>query len=192
MNEYTYKKKYNIFRNNKGFSIVEMLIVVLIIAIIAGVISVVYINSVKSQKDLLNKAGAEINIRTALYTITKEIREASGFSIASNNQVKFSADINNDSTVEDVEYVLTGSNNNFTLNKKINNGNNIFILSNITNNDIFSYYKDSSGSALQTPLSSQDLLSFKLIKINFTVNKEPSNPSKAVNFSTVVSLRNRQ
>jgi len=189
--KFIYFKNNNIFKNNKGFSLIEVLLVIVIFSIIASVISVVYINSVRSQKDLINKADSEINIRTALYALTKELREASNFSLATNNQIKFSADINNDSALEDVEYILTGTNNNFTLYKKINNGNNKFILGNIINNDIFSYYNDNNSSALQTPLSSNDLLTFKMIKINFTVNKEPTIPSKAVNFSTVVTLRNR-
>ena len=178
-------------KSAKGFSLVEMLIVVLIISVIAGIISTVYITSVKSQKDILNKASSETNIRTSLYSITKDIREATGVLSATNNYLKFNADINNDSVSEDVEYILTGSSSVYTLNKKVNGGSNIFIMDHITDSSIFSYFTDSSGSALQVPLSSQNLSAFKLVKINFTVNREPSNPVKSVSLSTVVSLRNR-
>ncbi len=182
----------DIFNNEKGFSLVEMLIVVLIIAIIASLITTVYITSAKSQKDIINKAGSESNMRTALYIMTKDIREATDVSAATSDYLKFSADINNDSVSEDVEYILTGSSSAYTLNKKINGGSDIFIMDYIIDNSVFSYFTDSSGSVLQVPLDSQNLSTFKLVKINFTVNREPSNTIKAVNLSTVVSLRNRK
>lgn len=182
----------DIFNNEKGFSLVEMLIVVLIIAIIASLITTVYITSAKSQKDIINKAGSESNMRTALYTMTKDIREATDISSAKSDYLKIKSNVNNDSIDEVVEYILTSSNGVYILNKKINGGSDIFIMDFITSNNVFSYYANISGSALQVPLSSQNLSSFKLIKISFIVNREPSNTIKAVNLSTVVSLRNRQ
>lgn len=180
----------DIFNNEKGFSLVEMLIVVLIIAIIASLITTVYITSAKSQKDIINKAGSESNMRTALYTMTKDIREATDIISAKSDYLKIKSNVNNDSIDEVVEYILTSSNGVYILNKKINGGSDIFIMDFITSNNVFSYYANISGSALQVPLSSQNLSSFKLIKISFIVNREPSNTIKAVNLSTVVSLRN--
>ena len=180
----------DIFNNEKGFSLVEMLIVVLIIAIIASLITTVYITSAKSQKDIINKAGSESNMRTALYTMTKDIREATDIISAKSDYLKIKSNVNNDSIDEVVEYILTSSNGVYILNKKINGGSDIFIMDFITSNNVFSYYANISGSALQVPLSSQSLSSFKLIKISFIVNREPSNTIKAVNLSTVVSLRN--
>ncbi|MCL5072488.1 MAG: prepilin-type N-terminal cleavage/methylation domain-containing protein [Actinobacteria bacterium] len=177
--------------DSRGFSLIEMIIVVSIIAVIAGIISSVYITSIKSQEQVLNKAKSETDMRTALYVITKDIRGASNVSSADTDYFKFKSDINNDSIIEDIEYILSLSNGRYVLYKKINGGNNIFILDYITNNNIFSYFATSAGSELVVPLSIQDMNSFKLIKISFDINREPANPARATILSTVVSLRNR-
>jgi len=177
-----------LFKEEKGFTIVEMLLVSLIVAIIATIISMLYISSIRSQKDLLNKAGSETNLRTTMYSVSQDIRGASDVSIAGNDYIKFT------SGADIVEFVLVSSNGTHILNKKITSGGSTttkFIMENITNNNIFSYYLTSTGSALSVPLSSQNLTDFKLVNLNFTVNKEYLNPDKDVSLSTMVSLRNR-
>jgi prepilin-type N-terminal cleavage/methylation domain-containing protein len=184
LNNFNKNKIYNLFKKENGFSIVEMLLVVFIIAIVATVISMLYISSVRSQKDLLNKAGSESNLRVTMYSIAKDIREATNVSLAQNNRIIF----NSGSDI--IEYVLTST----TLNKKVTSGGNTttkYIMDYITDNNIFSYYLTSTGSSLPVPLSAH-LSDFKLVNINFTVNKEPSAPVKAVSLSTMVALRNRQ
>ena len=183
------KNIFNSLRKENGFSIVETLLVVFIIAIVATVISLLYMSSVKSQKDLLNKAGSETNLRTTLYSVAKDLREATDITTAKSDYIKF----NSGSDI--IEFELTASNGTYTLNKKITAGGTTdtkFIIEYITNNNIFSYYSTDTGPALTVPLSEPDLLAFKLVKLNFTVNKEPSLPAKAVSLLTTVSLRNRK
>jgi prepilin-type N-terminal cleavage/methylation domain-containing protein len=178
----------SLLKKENGFSIIEMLLVFFIIGIIATVISMIYIYSVRSQKDLLNKAGSESNLRNTMYIVAKDIREATDVSIATNDYIQFN------SGLDVIEYKLTASNGTYTLSKKTTSGSNIstkFIMESITNNNIFSYYLTSSGAALSVPLSVH-LTDFKLVNLSFIVNKEPLIPAKAVNLSTMVSLRNRQ
>jgi prepilin-type N-terminal cleavage/methylation domain-containing protein len=187
LKNFSKSKRYNLLKNENGFSIVEMLLVVLIIAIVTSVITMIYIYSVRSQKDLLSKAGSEANLRTTMYSIAKDIREATDVSIAENNHIKFN------SGADILEYELTASSGTYILNKKITSGGTTttkFIMKYITNNNVFSYYLTSTGAALSVPLSVH-LSDFKLVNISFTVNQEPSIPVKAVNLSTMVSLRNR-
>lgn len=189
MKNFSKSKIYNFIKKENGFSIVEMLLVVFIIAIVATVLSMLYIYSVRSQKDLLNKAGSESNLRTTMYSIAKDIREATDVSIARNDYIKFN------SGADILEYELTALNGTYILNKKITSGGNTttkFIMNYITNNNIFSYYLTSSGATLSVPLSAADLSTFKLVNLSFTVNKEPLIPAKAVSLLTMVSLRNRQ
>ena len=192
-------KTYYLFKKESGFSIVEMLLVVFIIAIVATVISLLYISSIRSQKDLLEKAGSEANLRTTMYSIAKDIREIGDRKedespnevlAARSDYIKFlkgaSADI--------VEYELTSSNGTYTLNKKITSGGittTKFILGDITDNNIFNYYTSSDSAAFPVPLSESDLSSFKLVKLNFIINKKPLETAKALNLSTMVSIRNR-
>jgi len=203
--------KLDNFKNNKifgtpkkenGFTIVELLLVVVIIAIITAVISMLYISFVRSQKGLLNKAGSEANLRTTLYVVAKDIREAAGINAADSGRI-----IINTSTdpaiISTIEYVsILQSNKTYTLNKIVTTGGVTadpkFVMEYIINKDIFSYYityittPDGVPPVPFTlPMSAQDLLDFKLININFTVNKEPSLPARAVSLSTVVSIRNR-
>ena len=197
-------KIFNIFKNEKGFSIIEMLLVIIIIAIVATVITMLYISSIRSQKDLLNKAGSESNLRTTMYSVAKDLREAdatgvavvnsvtvvTGVIIARNNYIKFTSGLG----TETIEYVSTLSNGTYVLNKKVTIGGittTKFIMGYITSDNIFSYYSTVSGAALPAPLSVQNLIDFKIINLSFIVNKEPSTPVKAVSLSTMVSLRNR-
>ena len=62
------------FKN--GFSLIELLIVTFIIMIIAAVASVLYLNTIRSQEDILSKAKSQKDARTALYLMEKEIRES--------------------------------------------------------------------------------------------------------------------
>ncbi|MHB1347938.1 MAG: PulJ/GspJ family protein [Candidatus Humimicrobiaceae bacterium] len=192
-------KTYYLFKKESGFSIVEMLLVVFIIAIVATVISLLYISSVRSQKDLLDKAGSEANLRTTMYSIAKDIREIGDRKedgspneviAARSDYIKFlkgtAADI--------VEYELSSSNGTYTLNKKITSGGTTttkFIMGDITSNSIFNYYTTSDSAAIPVPLSEADLSVFKLVKLNFIVNKKPLETAKALNLSTMVSIRNR-
>jgi prepilin-type N-terminal cleavage/methylation domain-containing protein len=187
LKNFLYHKKFNIFKKENGFSIVEMLLVVFIIAIIATVISMIYLSSVRSQKDLLNKAGSEASLRTTLYSVAKDIREATDVSEARNDYIKFT------SGSDTIEYELISSGGTYKLNKKVTAGgvtNTKFVMDYITDNNIFNYYLTSTGAALSAPLSAH-LSDFKLVNISIIVNREPSVPAKAVNLSTTVSLRNR-
>jgi len=180
-------KTYNLLKKENGFTIIEMLLVVFIIAIVATVISMIYIYSVRSQKDLLSKAGTESNLRVTMYSIAKDIREATTVTIARNDYIMFN------SGSDTIEYELTPANGTYTLNKKITSGGSSttkFVMEYITDSNIFSYYLKSPGAALTAPLS-EHLSDFKLINLSFTINKEPSIPARAVNLSTMVSLRNR-
>ena len=182
-------KIYHLYKRENGFSIIEMLIVIFIIAIIATVISILYISSVRSQRDLLNKAGLEANLRTTIYSISKDIREATNISIAGYDNLKFisGSDI--------IEYKLSSSNGTYILNKYVTSGGSTstkFIMDYIIDNNIFSYnLKDSLGENLPVLLTDQ-LSKLILVNLNFTVNKEPLAPAKAVILSTKVSLRNIQ
>jgi prepilin-type N-terminal cleavage/methylation domain-containing protein len=182
-------KIFNSLKKENGFSLIEMLLVIFIIAIVATVISLLYISSVRSQKDILNKAGSESNLRTTLYSVAKDLREATDVITARSDYIKF----NSGSDI--IEFELTALNGAYTLNKKITSGGSTttkFIMDYITTNNVFSYYLTSTGTTLSVPLSAANLLAFKLVNLNFTVNKEPLIPAKAVSLLTMVSLRNRQ
>jgi prepilin-type N-terminal cleavage/methylation domain-containing protein len=182
-------KIYHLYKRENGFTLVEMLVVGLIIAIIATVISMLYISSVRSQRDLLNKAGSEANIRTTIYSVAKDLREANDVIIARNDYIKFN------SGSDTIEYELVSSSGTYVLNRKLTSAGSTstkFIMGYITNNNIFNYYLTGSGASLSVPLSAQNLIDFKIINLNFTVNKEPLIPVKASSLSTMVSLRNRQ
>ena len=184
-------KIYYLHKRENGFSIVEMLIVVFIIAIIATVISILYISSVRSQRDLLNKAGSEANLRTTLYSMTKDIREATNVSIANYNKLEFT------SGSDSIKYELikNPSGKTFKLYKIVTKDgipNTKFIMDYIISDNTFSYdLKDGLGENLPVLLTDQ-LSKLILVNLNFTVNKEPLAPAKAVILSTKVSLRNIQ
>ena len=139
----------------------------------------------RSQKEILSKAGSVANLRTTMYSISKDIREASSFSTETSSlSLKFTADTNNDSVFEDVEYILKGE----TLYKNINGEADKFVMDYITNDTIFRYFSDSSeDSEMQPPLNPENV---KMVEIHFIISREPSKIAPE-ELSTFVSLRNR-
>jgi prepilin-type N-terminal cleavage/methylation domain-containing protein len=184
-------KRTDFFKKENGFSFIEMLLVVIIIAIIAAVITVIYITSTKSQNELLTRFGSESRLRTALYSIAKDIRNADSINKAGSDYIEF---ISGTSTIN-YGLILSGDNSTYILNKTVSSGGstvNTVIMKYINGNNVFSYFLTSSGVPLAVPLSSSDLLIFKLVNLNFIINSEPSKPAGSVNLSTTVSLRGRE
>ena len=69
--------------NEKGFSLVEMLLVVLLIFTIVALVSAVLISSENTSRDIINITRSEIDARVAMYRISKDIRETNDIEYAS-------------------------------------------------------------------------------------------------------------
>ncbi|HHT78878.1 MAG TPA: prepilin-type N-terminal cleavage/methylation domain-containing protein [Actinobacteria bacterium] len=179
------------FLSQKGFSLIELLIVIFIIMIIASIASVLYLNTVRSQEDILGRAKSQKDARTVLYIMEKEIRECVSVINAENNDIRFLSNIDRDDEFEEISYHTEISGNNYILFREEDGTGARIFLDSLVNDDIFSYYHQADSDPLDLPLDEDSLNVFKILKIEFLLNDEPELAGKNIYMSSSVYLRNR-
>ncbi len=203
-NEHNPKSIMKTIPNNKGFTVVEVMISLAIFVFIIGALTLLSRNLWQYNSFLssgLNTADATKNI---LKTMTAEIRTASsgsngGYAInqASVSSFTFYADTDNDGLKEKIRYFIdgtvlkkgiivpTGSPLDYTQTEKITT-----LASNITNTNIFEYY-DTNYDGTTPPLSSPiNVAAVRLVKITVTIDEDPNRSPGPSTISTQVSIRN--
>ncbi len=181
-------------KDQKGFTLVEMLIVIAVIFLIVGMISATYIQSINTNRDVITITKSEIDSRVAIYGISKEIREALDMLIAEGDGIKFSSNIDSDIEFETVYYYLSGtSEGDFNLMKEIDGGTGRIIIMHIINEDLFNYYSaiDYPVGGMVMPVTGVDLKDIRIVSINISVDQGGSQSLRTMDLDTAVSLRNR-
>jgi prepilin-type N-terminal cleavage/methylation domain-containing protein len=194
-------------KQKKGFTIIEIIIVVAITAAIAGVVGTFMFNVFDQNRFLSSSINAEQEGRIVLKTFAAELRSASPSSAgsypiesASSTAIIFYSDINNDGQKERVRYFMNGT----TLKKGViqpsnavpptYNGTEVMteMVHNITNGNsgIFSYYDssyDGTTAALTTPVT---ISTIRLVKVSLVIDADPNKSPTAVTITTQTSIRN--
>jgi prepilin-type N-terminal cleavage/methylation domain-containing protein len=189
--KYRLNRIYKKIISKNGFSLVELLIVILIIMIIASVASILYLNSIRSQEDILGKAQSQKDGRTALYLIEKEVREAVSVSSAGNNNITFLSNADQDDEYEQISYFTELSGDNYILIREEDESGSKVFLTSLVSDDIFSYYSQIESDTIELPMDISTLNTFKILKISFILNDKPEYPDKNLVISSSVYLRNR-
>lgn len=179
------------FLSQKGFSLIELLIVTFIIMIIASVASVLYLNTIRSQEDILSRAKSQKDARTVLYLMEKEIRECISVLNAENNDIRFLSNVDQDDEFEEISYYTEISGNNYILFREEDGTGAKIFLDSLVDDDIFSYYHQADSDPLDLPLDEGSLNVFKVLRIEFMLNDEPEFANKNIYMSSSVYLRNR-
>jgi len=107
-------KKINFNKlNNRGFSSIELIIVIALIALAFTGIYNLFSGGMKSWKTGTSQINAQQNVRFAMDKMVREIRQAGyGVSIgdkitlAGLSEIKFRADLNSDGSPEEIHYYL--------------------------------------------------------------------------------------
>jgi prepilin-type N-terminal cleavage/methylation domain-containing protein len=197
----------NIFKQNKGFTLIEIIVTIGIFSVIMGAVSlfsrdIFYYNNIFSGGLTSYDEAKKI-----LQPVASEIRSASssslgGYSIemADDNNFIFFTDIDGDGLKERVRYFL--DNNTFKKGIIIPSGSPLQYLSineTITDvvNDIindtipiFTYYDTSyngSSDPLSTPISISNI---RLVKITLIIDADPNRPPAPMTVTTEVNIRN--
>jgi competence protein ComGC len=175
--------------DSRGFTLVEILLVVLLIFVVVGVVSMTYITS----KDVVNITTSEIDARTTMYRISKDIREALSLSIAKDDELKFLCNIDSDEDYEILDYYLIGESGYYNLYRKVDEEQGKILITHIVNNSLFEYYSgiETIGTALTTPVAEVELNNVKIIKINIDIDQEGSPSNRTMNLDTIITLRNK-
>lgn len=197
----------NLYKNNKGFTLIEIIISIGVFSIIVGAISLFARNVYYFDDTFSNGLTSYDESRKVLQPIASEIRSASSSSLgsypiekASNTEFVFFADIDSNGSKEKIRYFLvdnilkrgviipTGSPFVYLSSNEVITD----IIHGVNNGSapIFSYY-DSSYTGTSSPLSQPvSIVNIRLVKINLIVDANPSRPPAPVSVTTQVSIRN--
>lgn len=152
--------------NKRGFTLIELVIVITIVGIIAGVVGYILLATVQGWTFKVNRNDLLCDGRLAMNRMVREIREIKDLTsvvTASASQFRF-IDIGN----LDITYTLSSTNLNRTEDGTAN-----LLASNVSNLS-FSYY-DASGNTITIPLVSPSSTDIRRVRINMTLAKNGGN-----------------
>ncbi len=173
----------------QGYSLVELLLVLVLMFLVVAAITLTYFTSANANNAVISTATSEIDARTALYLMKRELREAAAISHAGQDRVTFTSDINSDDTYEEVSYYLSTQNSYYDLIKTVDGGEGRVILSKIVNSNFFVYYSQ-LDQELGLPISGEQLGNIKIIEINISVDQSGAQSSRTMDLNTKLTLRN--
>ncbi len=150
----------------KGFTLIELIIVITIIGIIAGVVGYILLGTVDAWTFKANRNDLLWDGRLAVNRMVREIREIkdlTSVTTASSSQLRFT-NINNNS----ITYSLSGAGLNRTKDGTAN------ILAQNVSSLSFTYY-DSGGASIATPAVSPSATNIKRVRVNLTLTNGGQN-----------------
>jgi len=180
-------------KDDKGFTLIELMLVMMLIFIIVSLISATYLLSVNTSRDIIKTTTSMADSRVVMYKLSKDLREASNITEAKVDSITFKSNIDDDSDEEEVNYYLTETNGYYTLYRKVDTANAKYVTSSITNNNLFTYYSDinTPEGGIDTPVSLEELNNIKIIEINLSIDQSGLESQRTMELDTVVSLRNK-
>lgn len=200
-------KYKNIKNYSAGFTLIEIIIAIGIVSGVVFVISMfgldIYDFSLFIGENLISQQEIQLSLRTMVSETRSMAQSVNGSYLiesASQNSLIFYSDIDGDGLTDRVHYFLdgnvlkrgvikpTGAPLSYPLSdeKITEQVHNIYASA----GNIFDYHGSSysgTGSALTFPVN---IPAIRLIKINITVDPNPSDSSSRVNFSDSVNIRN--
>jgi prepilin-type N-terminal cleavage/methylation domain-containing protein len=180
-----------IIKNQKGFSLVEMLLVILLIFIIVALVSSLFITSGRTNRDVINIVKSEIDARLVLYRISKDIRETNDIITANTNEVIFKSNVDEDEYYERIRYYLVAEDSHFNLYRQVDSAEARLYIKNIVDSEIFSYYSDLGVPAEAMPVSEEELQNIKFIDISVSIDQSGVPSVRTMDLDTMITLRNR-
>ncbi len=178
-----------ITKKESGYTIVEMLLVLLLMFLVISIVTLTYFTAVNSSKQVIDTASAKIDARTAMYSISKEIRGATEIFEAETDKISFKSQNEQEDSLDDVSYYLKPQQGYYTLYASIN-GEERFIVTDIIDNSLFSYFS-SKKTELSAPLQEGDLSKIGIVGINIIIDRARVPSERTMKLGTLVTLRNR-
>jgi len=180
-----------IIKNQKGYSLVEMLLVILLIFIIVALVSSLFITSGRTNRDVINIVRSEIDARLVLYRISKDIRETNDIITANDNEVIFKSNVDEDEYYERIRYYLVAEDSHFNLYRQVDSDEARLYIKNIVDSEIFSYYSDLGVPAEAIPVTEEELQNIKFIDISVSIDQSGIRSLRTMDLDTMITLRNR-
>jgi prepilin-type N-terminal cleavage/methylation domain-containing protein len=189
----TLLRQNKIIRDQKGFSMVEMLLVLLLISIIVALASAVFVSSQNTSRDVVNIVRSEIDARLALYRISKDIREVDEILSADVHEVSFKSNVDADEYFETVYYYLQSEGGHYNLYRQVDSGTADLFIENIVDNAVFTYYTELGvpENGLDVPVAVEELANIEFVDIAVSIDQSGTQSLRTMELSTLITLRNR-
>lgn len=180
-------------KDERGMSLIELMISVLFIGLIAGLVSVIFVSAGNASKDVIDITKSEIDSRLSIYRISRDIREANSVMIAGNDQIKLLGNVDPDDNYEEINYYIESKNGHYVLIRSVDGGNEITIATHLITDNIFTYYSDISipEDGMATPVSSDNIGNIKLVRIAISIDQSGAQSLRTMDLDTLITLRNR-
>ena len=175
-------KKYNI-KNQKGFSLIEMMVVVVILGLIVLGLVTFFTGGAKSWVAGQSQLEAQRNARQAMDRMVREIREGKNV-ISGSNTSKIKVDYLDSFAKDPVTYQLNGT----ILEREVNSNSNP-VINNVQN--LSFKYLDSSGAEVIPPLTPENKKALEISKAHINLEVDVDNDGNPdITLNTDVNLRN--
>jgi len=189
-------KLNNKSKDSGGFTLVELLLVVMLIFIVVSIVSATYILSVNTSRDVIEITTSGIDSKTAIYRMSKDLREAKDISIAENDRIIFTSNVypeyDSFEVFEEVNYYLVSENSYYNLYRKVDEEDAKIVAAKIVKNDLFTYYTDINTPANgMTSVSEAELENIKIIEIKLSIDQSGAESPRTMELKTSVALRNK-
>ncbi len=182
-----------VIKDQKGFSLVEMLLVVLLIFIIVALVSSLFLTSGRTNRDVINTVRSEIDARLVIYRISKDIRETHDIITANNNEVVFLSNVDDDEYYERIRYNLIPEESHFNLYRQVDSAEARLYIKNIVDPDIFLYYSDLGVPADEgtLPVGEEELQNIRFVDMTINIDQSGTASLRTMELNTMITLRNR-
>lgn len=179
------------FKDNKGFSLPELLVAATLMSIIVLLTAMTYLNSANAADTTINISNATAEARLAMYYITKDLREINGIIEADDSQVRFYCNVDQDEDMEEVHYYTVENEGYYSLRRDYEDISRT-IGTRLTSDQIFEYFTAFGEDSLVTPVDNAQLANIKSIDVRLIVERQQAAPgSNTMDLETSITLRNR-
>lgn len=179
-------------KDTKGFTLVELLLVMVLIIVVVSMVSATFIHSVNTSGDVIEITTSGIDSRVTMYRISKDLREAINLTKAENDEIIFQSDTDSDGDYEILNYYLADTDGHYSLYRKVDDESAKIVANNIVKNNLFAYYTgiDIPEGGMDT-VDETELASIKIIEIKLSIDQGGTESERTMELKTSIALRNK-
>lgn len=180
----------NRLKEEKGFTLVELLFVVMFMGLVFSLIFMTLLNSSNSTRRIIDSTTSEIDSRTSLYLISKDIRESTDIIYATSDSINLECNVDSDESLETINIYLAPAEGYYRLFKSVDSNTPVLLADFVIDGNLFEYYSDAS-TQIAIPMTTEEMESIRMVKISLDIDQSGTNSAGTMSLATSVTLRNR-
>jgi competence protein ComGC len=179
-------------KSTGGFTLVELLLVMVLIIVVVSMISAIFIHSINTSRDVIEITTSGIDSRVVMYRISKDLREAINLTKAEHDEIIFQSDVDSDDDYEILNYYLADADGHYNLYRKVDDESAKIVANNIVKNNLFAYYTgiNMPEGGMDT-VDETELASIKIIEIKLSIDQGGTESERTMELITSIALRNK-